>query len=185
MTTNCPPAPYPEMITPDSSEPTTVPTCILTELSDIPVQRESRPHDVVGERLPRGHLERGHASACRDESENVPQARHVGNQRGSYDERYQHSAQRDRDEQCAPSTTRSATAPDTSPSAKNGSIVSADDSPTMNAESVISNTSQPVTTQIIPIDADCSSVETHSSRKSRKANEGASLEMVQGISLSF
>ena len=47
----------------------------------------------------------------------------------------------------------------------------------MNAESVISNTSQPVTTHIMPIDADCSSVDTHSSRKSRKANDGASLEI--------
>ena len=55
----------------------------------------------------------------------------------------------------------------------------------MNAESVISNTSQPVTTQIIPIEADWSSVETHSSRKSLKAKDGASLEMVLVIEIHF
>ena len=70
---------------------------------------------------------------------------------------------------------RSATAPETAPRKKNGAIATADAAAVTNAEPVISNTSQPVTTQFIPTAADCSSTHNHSSRKSGNSNERAHL----------
>ena len=43
MNRNCAPAPNDETMTPDSSDPKTMPICILTELSDIPLSASSRP----------------------------------------------------------------------------------------------------------------------------------------------
>ena len=66
---------------------------------------------------------------------------------------------------------RSATAPETAPRKKNGTIEMAEDAAVTNADPVSSNTSQPVTTQFIPTAADCSSTHSHSSRKSGNCNE--------------
>ena len=66
---------------------------------------------------------------------------------------------------------RSATTPESGPRKKNGAIPNAEATPTMNADSGISNMSQPDTTQFIPIAADWMRTAHHRSRKSRNSNE--------------
>ena len=43
MTRNCPPAPIAEMMIPESSDPHTSPTCMLTEFSDMPLSSSFAP----------------------------------------------------------------------------------------------------------------------------------------------
>ena len=65
-------------------------------------------------------------------------------------------------------STRSATAPDTSPRKKNGAIRAAEDTPTQKGELVSSNTTQPSATNSIPMPTDCTTVAVHRSLKSRR-----------------
>ena len=174
MTRNCAPAPNAEMMTPESSDPNTIPTCMLTEFSDIPLSASFAPTmsyvsdwRVVIVNAVTQPLRAVSARMCQSRARSASSAAAITPEAAAAATVTARSSRL--------RFIRSATAPETGPRKKNGAIARADATAVKNGEPVISNTIHPVTTQFIPKDADWSSTHIHSSRKSGNSNERAHL----------
>ena len=160
------------MISPDSSDPTALPTWKLSELSDMPLSASAGPTtskvsdwrvvvwNAVTEPASAVSARISHSGAAPASSTAAIAPVTATNATVIV------SSRRTR-------LMRSATAPETGPRKKNGAIDMAEDIAVQNGEPVISNTSHPVTTICMPSAVDCSSRPVHSSRKAGTANERA------------